>query len=101
MKRLGEIGAQRTREARGEAVRYMPVVPDSDAQFTETTSDLYREGYEYYRTKRAQHPNSPNRYIFSSLAQQMAFFPFGTGRDDFAVPDPAHGRLKGGHPVLE
>jgi len=76
MKRLKEVGEQRTKEARGEAVRLVPVVPDSDAQFTEKTNDLYREGYEYYRTKRAQHPNSPNRYMFSSLAQQMAFFPF-------------------------
>ena len=27
------------------------------------------EGYDYYRTPRAQHPNSPNRYAFSSLPQ--------------------------------
>lgn len=76
MKRLKDVGEQRNREARGEAARLVPVVPDSDAQFTANTNDLYREGYEYYRTKRAQHPNSPNRYMFSSLAQQMAFFPF-------------------------
>ena len=30
----------------------------------------------YYRTVRAQHPNSPNKYAISSLPLQMAFFPF-------------------------
>lgn len=76
MKRLEEVGKQRTREYRGEPVRLVPVVPDSVDQFTDNTPALYREGYEYYRTPRAQHPNSPNRYMFTSLGLQMAFFPF-------------------------
>jgi len=76
MKRLRDAGEARSREARGEPVRLVPVVPDSAASFTESTPQLYREGYDYYRTARAQHPNSPNRYVFSSLPQQMAFFPF-------------------------
>ena len=76
MKRLKDAGEARSREARGEPVRLVPVVPDSAASFTEQHAALYREGYDYYRTARAQHPNSPNRYVFSSLPQQMAFFPF-------------------------
>jgi hypothetical protein len=76
MKRLKDAGEARSREARGEPPRLAPVVPDSAASFTEKTPQLYREGYDYYRTARAQHPNSPNRYVFSSLPQQMAFFPF-------------------------
>jgi hypothetical protein len=76
MKRLKDAGEARSREARGEPVRLVPVVPDSQASFTEKTPALYREGYDYYRTARAQHPNSPNRYVFSSLPLQMAFFPF-------------------------
>jgi len=76
MKRLTDAGEARSREARGEPVRLVPVVPDSPAGFTETTPQLYREGYDYYRTPRGQHPNSPNRYVFSSLPLQMAFFPF-------------------------
>ncbi len=76
MKRLKDAGEARSREARGEPVRLVPVVPDSAAAFTESTPQLYREGYDYYRTPRAQHPNSPNRYVFSSLPQQMAFLPF-------------------------
>jgi fermentation-respiration switch protein FrsA (DUF1100 family) len=76
MKRLKDAGEARSREARGEPVRLVPVVPDSASGFTESTPQLYREGYDYYRTARAQHPNSPNRYVFSSLPLQMAFFPF-------------------------
>jgi fermentation-respiration switch protein FrsA (DUF1100 family) len=76
MKRLTDASEQRSREARGEPVRLVPVVPDTPDQFTDKTPALYREGYEYYRTARAQHPNSPNRYVFSSLPLQMAFFPF-------------------------
>jgi hypothetical protein len=76
LKRLKDAGEARSREARGEPARLVPVVPDSAAGFTESTPGTYREGHEYYRTARAQHPNSPNRYVFSSLPQQMAFFPF-------------------------
>jgi fermentation-respiration switch protein FrsA (DUF1100 family) len=76
MKRLRAAGEARSREARGEPVQLVPVVPDSAASFTEQTPALYREGYDYYRTARAQHPNSPNRYMLSSLPLQMAFFPF-------------------------
>lgn len=76
MKRLKDASEQRSKEARGEPVRLVPVVPESPAEFTDSTPDLYRQGYEYYVTARAKHPNSPNRYMFSSLPLQMAFFPF-------------------------
>jgi hypothetical protein len=76
MNRLRDAGEARSREARGEPVRLVPVVPDSAASFTVSTPQLYREGYDYYRTARAQHPDSPNRYAFSSLPLQIAFFPF-------------------------
>jgi len=76
IKRLRDAAEARSREARGEAFRLVQVVPDSLDAFTESTPVLYREGYDYYRTPRAQHPNSPNRYVYSSLPLQMAFFPF-------------------------
>ncbi len=76
MRRLRDAAEARTREARGEPARLVPVVPDSPENFTEATPRLYREGHDYYRTPRARHPNSPNRYVFSSLPLQMAFFPF-------------------------
>ncbi len=75
MKRLSDAAEARSREARGEPPRLAPVVPDSPAAFTEKTPVLYREGYDYYRTPQAQHPNSPSRYRLSSLPLQMAFFP--------------------------
>jgi fermentation-respiration switch protein FrsA (DUF1100 family) len=76
MRRLKEAGEQRSKEARGEPVRLVQISPESTSEFTETTPVLYREGYDYYMTPRAKHPNSPNRYVFSSLPLQMAFFPF-------------------------
>lgn len=76
MKRLKDAAEARSLEARGEPARLVPVVPDTSASFTANTPQLYREGYDYYRTPRARHPNSPNRYMLSSLPLQMAFFPF-------------------------
>ena len=76
MKRLKDASEARSREASGAPVQLVPVVPDSPAGFTHSTPQLYREGYEYYRTARALHPNAPNRYVFSSLPLQVAFFPF-------------------------
>lgn len=74
--RLKQAAEARSREARGEPATLVPVVPESPAEFTDRTPDLYRQGYEYYVTPRAKHPNSPNRYMLSSLPLQMAFFPY-------------------------
>jgi uncharacterized protein len=76
VQRLEEIGAQRTREARGEPLRMINFVPASADDITPDTPELYREGYDYYCTPRAQHPNAPGRYVFTSLGLQMAFFAF-------------------------
>src|SRR6266568_8563060 len=76
MKRLKDAGEQRNKEARGEPIRLVKISPDSAAEFSEKTPILYREGYDYYTTARGKHPNSPNRYMFSILPLQMAFFPF-------------------------
>lgn len=76
VKLLGDAAEQRTREAQGEPVRLVPIVPETDKDFTVSTPVMYREGYEYYRTERGRHPNSPNRFVFSSLMNQMGFFAF-------------------------
>ena len=76
VQRLEEIGAQRSREARGEPLRMINFVPASADEITPDTPELYREGYDYYCTSRAQHPNAPGRYVFTSLGLQMAFFAF-------------------------
>jgi fermentation-respiration switch protein FrsA (DUF1100 family) len=76
MKRYGGIGDQCTREARGEPVRVISFVPASPEEIARDTPRMYREGYEYYCTPRAQHPNAPGKYVFSSVGLQMGFFPF-------------------------
>lgn len=42
----------------------------------ENTIPDMREGHEYYRTPRGQHPNSTNRFLFSSFDKIMAFSAF-------------------------
>lgn len=76
VKLLQDASAQRTREARGEAIRITATVPESEKDFTASTPVMYREGYEYYRTARGQHPNAPARAVFSSIPSQMTFFAF-------------------------
>lgn len=76
IKMLQDASTQRSREARGEPIRLTPTVPESTKDFTASTPVMYREGYEYYRTARGQHPNSPGRSVFSGLPAQMAFFAF-------------------------
>jgi len=69
---LEAVGEQRTREARGEPVRIDPIVPES-ADISADTPTLFREGSDYYRTPRAQHPNSPNKYVFTSIGRIAAY----------------------------
>jgi fermentation-respiration switch protein FrsA (DUF1100 family) len=76
VKLLQDAAAQRIREARGEAIRLVATVPESDKDFTASTPVLYREGYEYYRTARGHHPNAPTQAVFSSIPSQMTFFAF-------------------------
>jgi fermentation-respiration switch protein FrsA (DUF1100 family) len=76
IQRLHDVGAQRTREARGEPLQMISFVPASAEEITDDTPELYREGYDYYCTPRAQHPNAPGKYVFTSLGLQMAFYPF-------------------------
>ncbi|MFI6401128.1 alpha/beta hydrolase [Streptomyces sp. NPDC050548] len=67
---LVEIGRQRTAEARGETIR-------RDASFLkEMPKDLpqvIEESYDYYRTPRAQHPNSRSVFVFTDYARLMDF----------------------------
>jgi uncharacterized protein len=68
---------QRTREARGEPIKY--VLPGQAPRSPEDLArvpTLYREGADYYGTPRGRHPNANGTFVFTSLALQMAFFPF-------------------------
>lgn len=69
---LDEIAEQRTAEANGAPVRYGHFVPEADEINADTYPDMV-EASDYYRTPRAGHPNSPNRFRFTGLAYRMAF----------------------------
>lgn len=67
---LEAVAKQRTAEANGAKpiyINYVPEKPDGN-----TPNDLV-EAYDYYRTPRAQHPNSTNLFLFTSLDKMMAF----------------------------
>ena len=63
-------------EARGGAPLYAPFVPERAEDINEGTSTFLREGYEYYRTSRGQHPNSNGRFLLTSLDKMLAFSTF-------------------------
>lgn len=71
--RLEEVGRQRTKEANGEPVKYVNYVFNSREDIPANATGVYKEGYEYYRTPRGQHPNSQNKYVFTSLDKLMNF----------------------------
>lgn len=71
---LGNIGAQRTSEARGWESLMEQWVPEENSKDSEEVD--YREAYEYYRTPRAQHPNSVNQYRATSMASIIGFDAF-------------------------
>lgn len=73
IKLLEQIGRQRTAEAQGAEPLIVPWVTE-DAKDAENI-DL-REAYQYYLSPRGQHPNSPNKLRFVSLANVLAFDPF-------------------------
>ncbi len=71
--RLDEVGEQRTREAKGEPVKYVGYVAGSPETIPANAPVMYREGYEYYRTARGQHPNSTNQYRLESIDKLINF----------------------------
>lgn len=73
MKRLDEIGEQRTQEFRGEARRDIAAIPEV---LSDTDTENTREFFDYYRTSRGGHPRSTTSYSFTSLAPMMAYFSF-------------------------
>ncbi|MFD7756011.1 alpha/beta hydrolase [Streptomyces sp. NPDC059757] len=65
---LDEAGKDRTAEARGAKPRLEQVVPETEEDAKDFPT-LYQEGRDYYRTPRAQHPNSPNQFVARSVDQ--------------------------------
>lgn len=71
IKILDQIAEQRTAEANGEPVKYGHYVPEIDEIDENTYPDMV-EGNQYYRSE-AYHPNSPNLYRFTGLANRITF----------------------------
>lgn len=76
IKTLEAAARQRTAEARGGEAVYVPFVPETREAITDKTQAMLREGYEYYRTPRGQHPNSKGRFLMASLDRMLAFSTF-------------------------
>ncbi|MDP9726464.1 fermentation-respiration switch protein FrsA (DUF1100 family) [Priestia aryabhattai] len=70
---LEAVAKQRTAEVNGAEAHFLTYAPDTLEEMDENTPVLMREAYDYYRTPRAQHPNSPNRFLFKSVDKLMAF----------------------------
>jgi len=76
IKMLEAATKQRTAEARGAEPVYAPFVPERLEDINENTPVMLREGYDYYRTPRGQHPNSKGRFLMTSLDKMLAFSTF-------------------------
>ncbi|PQL93674.1 alpha/beta hydrolase [Apibacter adventoris] len=70
--RLKQASDARAQEAAGGKILYSGVASITDEEIAKTSTDLYREGYEYYYRTHA-HPNSTFLYTTSSLMDLMAW----------------------------
>lgn len=71
IKILDQIAEQRTAEANGETIKYGNYVPE----LSDITKDTYPDmivGNQFYRHE-AIHPNSPNKYRLTGLANRITF----------------------------
>lgn len=70
--RLKQASDARAQEVAGGKIIYTGVASITDDEIAKTTTDLYREGYEYYYRTHA-HPNSTFLYTMSSLTDLMTW----------------------------
>lgn len=70
--RLKKASDARMQEAAGGKIIYGGVASITDEEIAKTTTDLYREGYEYYY-RTYKHPNSTFLYTLSSLQNLMSW----------------------------
>ncbi len=86
IKSLEFVAQQRIAEANGAEPIYVPFVPEKFEDINEQTPVMLREGYEYYRTPRGQHPNSKGRFLFTSLDKMTTFSVFDYFSDFLTQP---------------
>jgi len=70
--RLKQATDARAQEAAGGKMIYAGVASITDEEIAKTSTDLYREGYEYYYRTHT-HPNSTFLYTMSSLLDLMTW----------------------------
>ena len=70
--RLEKASDARAQEAAGREIVYAGVGSITDEEIAKTTTDLYREGYQYYYRTHA-HPNSTFLYTMTSLLDLMTW----------------------------
>ncbi|MFL6510606.1 MAG: alpha/beta hydrolase [Nitrososphaera sp.] len=72
---LEESNKARTEEAQGKPPRLEHIVPNTPEEIPKDTppGGLYREGTDYYRTPRDQHPNSKNWFLLKSVDQIVEY----------------------------
>jgi len=70
--RLEKASLARTQEAAGQEIQYAGIASVTDEEIAKTSTDLYREGYEYYYRSHA-HPNSTFLYTMSSMLDLMTW----------------------------
>ena len=70
--RLKQASDARAYEAAGGEIKYAGVASITDEEIAKTSTDLYREGYQYYYRTHA-HPNSTFLYTTSSLLDLMTW----------------------------
>jgi fermentation-respiration switch protein FrsA (DUF1100 family) len=73
---LDAAAAARTAEARGEGVGAFPIFPATEEEARAGGRHLF-EGWEYYRTDRAQHPRSATSLTWNSVDRLVSFDAFG------------------------
>ena len=64
---LNAAAAARTTEANGGEPQYVGYVPNSPAEFTDTTPTIMKEASDYYMTERCQYPTAVNKMAVQSL----------------------------------
>ncbi|RBQ04272.1 alpha/beta hydrolase [Pedobacter miscanthi] len=70
--RLKQASDSRAQEAAGGKIIYAGVASITDEEIVKTSTDLYREGFEYYYRSHA-HPNSTFLYTMGSLLDLMTW----------------------------
>jgi fermentation-respiration switch protein FrsA (DUF1100 family) len=70
---IEESNKARIEEAKGQPPSRQHIVPNTPEEVPKDAPTLYREGTDYYRTPRAQHPNSKNWFLTKSIDQIVQY----------------------------